>query len=346
MTTGFRRILIASSLLLTVIVLGGLGYRLLGQGIWPLAESIYFAIITVSTVGYAELPEMDHVEGARLLTGILILVGSASLVFFQSNITAALVEGTLGQAFRRKRMRNQIKALQGHIVVAGLGSTGKYAVEELWAVQRPFVAIDRNLDHLERINEEIAGGKMLYVHGDATQDHILLEAGVQRASGIVASLSTDHENLYVTLSARNLNPTVRVVAKVIEAEADKKMRIAGATSTVSPTIIGGQRMASELLRPEVLVFLDQMMRDKDKNLRLEDVVIPDESSFVGKSLREVPFRREANVLVVAVRDRDGTFVYNPGSDHVIRAGTVLIFFGENRGVRKMYDMLERSMPAR
>jgi voltage-gated potassium channel len=343
MSSAFRRIFFAASLLLGVVALGGLGYSWLGRGQWSLGDSIYFAIITVSTVGYGELDRLRDVHGARLLTALLILVGSAALVFFQSNITATLVEGTLGQAFRRKRMRDQIKALEGHVVVAGVGSTGKYAIEELWAIGRPFVAIDRNREQLERVSEELTGGKMLHVLGDATEDHVLIEAGVKTAAGVIAALTTDRENLYVTLSARSLNPTARIVAKVVEAEATKKMLIAGASTTVSPNHIGGMRMASELVRPEVVRFLDEMLRDKDKALRLENVVVPEHSGFDGKTLRDVPLRSEANALVVAVRERDGDFTYNPGSDHVLRAGTVLIVLAESEDVHRLRTMMDRSV---
>ncbi len=306
-----------------------------------MGDAIYFALITVSTVGYAELPRLENVHGARLLTAGLIVLGSASLVYFQSNITATLVAGTLGQAVRRKRMLNQIHALRGHVVVAGIGSTGKNVVQELCAVQRPFVAIDTNGEALERLNQEL-GGKLLFVHGDATEDSILLGAGVQHATGVVAALTTDRENLYVTLSARSLNPNARIVAKVVEAEAVKKMVIAGANATVSPNIIGGRRMASELLRPEVIQFLDQMMRDKDKNLRLEDLVIPADSPYVGMPLCDVPIRKTANVLVVAVRDSDGAFMYNPGSDHRLEPGSVLIVLGETRDIRQLDELIRKS----
>jgi voltage-gated potassium channel len=343
MQPGLRRILTASALLLAVIFAGGIGYLFLGHGTWSLADSVYFAIITVSTVGYAEMRELQTVHGARLLTALLILVGSASLVYFQSSITATLVEGTLGLVFRRNRMRSQIRALKDHVVVAGTGSTGKHVIEELHAIQKPFVAIDSNIDQLERLSQELTGGKMLYIHGDATEDSILLEAGVQRAGAVVAALSQDRENLYVTLSARSLNPKARIVAKVVEAEANRKMIIAGANATVSPNIIGGQRMASELVRPEVLQFLDQMMRDKDKNLRLEEVLIPANSIYLGKALRAVPFRTQTNVLVVAARDRNGTFLYNPGPDFVLAPGSVLIVLGELQGMQKLNKLLVGSI---
>jgi len=343
MQSGPRRIITAFAILLAVVATGGLGYHLLGHGAWSLADSVYFALITVSTVGYQEMRLVDTIRGARLLTGLLIVIGSASLVFFQSSITATLVEGSLGLVYRRNRMRSQIRALRGHVVVAGAGSTGKHAIEELHAIQKPFVVIDSNIDQLERISQELTGGKMLYVHGDATEDSVLLEAGVQHAGSVVAALSADRENLYVTLSARSLNPTARIIAKVVEAEATRKMVIAGANSTVSPNIIGGQRMASEVVRPEVLLFLDQMMRDKDKNLRLEEVAIPNDSVYLGKALRNVPFRTQTNVLVVAARDCKGTFLYNPGPDFVLEQGSVLIVLGEVQGMHKLNALLDGSV---
>jgi voltage-gated potassium channel len=346
MGNSFRRIYQALLLLILVILGGGVGYYLLGEhlgeGRWSFGDSIYFAIITVSTVGFRELDQLDKVHGARFLTAVLILLGSAALVFFQSNITAALVEGAIGQAFRRKRMLNQIKNMSGHIVVAGLGSTGKYVVEELFACRKTFVAIDRNLEHLERISEELCGGKMMYVHGDATEDHVLIEAGIENAAGVVAALTSDRENLYVTLSARSLNPEARIVAKVVEAEADKKMRRAGASATVSPNIIGGRRMASELMRPTVVTFLDQMLLDKDKNLRVEECDIPKGSSFIGKSLRDVPLRSEANALVVAIRDPDGKFHYNPGPEEELREGFVLVVLAGVEDVQRLRKLMAAS----
>lgn len=344
MRASLVRILYALVLLMAVIAIGGFGYHFLGKGLWSLGDSIYFAIITVSTVGFGELQDLENIKGARALTVGLILVGSASLVFFQSNLTATLVESALGQVFRRKRMNKQISSLRGHTVIAGLGSTGKYVVEELWAIRRPFVAIDLNLDHLERVSREVCGGKMLFVHGDATEDHVLIEAGIQNAEGVVAALTSDRENLYVTLSARSLNPSARIVAKVVEAEADKKMRTAGASATVSPNIIGGRRLASEVVRPAVVLFLDKMMGDREKNLRFEEVTIPKGSGYIGKQLRVVPFRREANVLVVAIRDANGEFLYNPGPDYVLRADEVLILIGGVEGVTRLKEMLSGSIP--
>lgn len=327
-----RRLLIALGVLGVIIVLGANGYWMLGHGRWSYGDCLYMTVITLSTVGFGELNHMTEVPGARALTILLIVSGIGALAYVQGNLTALLVEGAIGQAFRRNRMRKKVESIRNHIVVAGAGSTGKHVLEELIATSTPFVVIDRDEHHLERISEDLMGGKMLYVHGDATEDAVLVIAGVKEARGVVAALTHDKDNLYVTLSARSLNSRARIVAKITENEAAAKMLKAGATSVVNPTMIGGMRMASELIRPEVNEFLDQMLRDKDRNLRLEEIVVPAESSFCGMALKDTPIRQKTRLLVVAVRGKDRSFTYNPDSDFVIEPGTTLIVLGESDGV--------------
>jgi voltage-gated potassium channel len=338
-----RRLLYALAALLVLLSTGTIGYKLLGHGRWSIADCVYMTVITLSTVGFAELNDMAKVPGARALTVGLIVGGVGTLAYVQGNVTALLVEGVIGQAFRRNRMRKAIEALNGHIVVAGTGSTGRHAVEELVATRTPFVVIDLDQGHLERLSEEVAEGKLLYVHGDATEDHVLLAAGVQRARGVVAALTHDKDNLFVTLSARSLNAAARIVAKVTEVDAGPKMIKAGASSVVNPTMIGGRRMASECIRPEVNEFLDQMLRDKDKNLRLEEVAIPAGSSLVGAALKDTPIRRETRVLVVAVRDPNRVFTYNPDPDFALTEGAILIVMGETDSVVKLRQLVAESI---
>jgi voltage-gated potassium channel len=283
---------------------------------------------------------MAEVPGARMLTVGLIISGVSVLAYVQSNLTALLVEGTIGQALRRRRMQRAILELSGHVVVAGAGGTGKHVIEELVATQTPFVAIDRSEHVLHEVSAEFCGGKMLYVHGDATLDHTLLAAGVERARGVVAALTQDKDNLYVTISARSLNTAARIISKVVEEEAGAKILKAGASSIVNPTMIGARRLASELVRPEVIEFLDQMLRDKDKNLRLEEVLVSPGSRFIGLALKDTPIRRETRALVVALRGRDRAFVYNPDPDMVIDEGTTLIVLGETGSIVKLRHLVE------
>ncbi len=334
--------LAALAALVVLAIVGSSSFFWLGHGRWSFGDCVYMAIVTISTVGFAELPKMREVAGARVVTVGIIVCGIGVLAYFQANLTALLVEGAIGQALRRNRMRKQIIALRGHVVVAGAGSTGKHVIEELITTQTPFVVIERNQEHGERLSEELMDGKMLIVHGDATEDHVLVEAGVDRARGVVAALTHDKDNLFVTLSARSLNPAARIVAKVAENETVPKMMKAGASACVNPTMIGGRRMASELIRPEVTEFLDLMLRDKDKNLRLEEVTISEVSAFVGLALKDTPIRRETKLLVVAVRSTDRTFTYNPDPDLVLERGTTLIVMGETDSIVKLRKLAAES----
>jgi voltage-gated potassium channel len=332
--------LVVAAVLLVVLVLGGsTGYYTLGGGRWTYGECLYMTVITLSTVGFGELSRMSDVEGARALTVVLIVGGIGTLAYVQANVTALLVEGAIGQALRRNRMRKKIDALSGHIVVAGSGATGKHVIEELIVTKTPFVVIDRNHEHVQRVSELMMRGEMLIVHGDATEDHILMQAGIERASGVVAALTHDKDNLFVTLSARSLNGSARIVSKVTEDESAPKMLKAGATAVVSPTQIGGRRMASELIRPEVNEFLDQMLRDKDKSLRLEEVLVSKGSPYIGHALRDAPIRRETNLLVIAVRQPTREFVYNPDPDFVLAEGMTLVVMGEPDGVKKLRTLV-------
>ena len=195
----------------------------------------------------------------------------------------------------------------------------------------PFVAIDKNREHLERVASELGG--FLHIHGDAIDDEILRQAGAERASGIITTLNDDKANLFVTLSVRSMNPGARIVARVIEPETAAKMSRAGANVTVSPNMIGGRRMASELLRPEIAHFFDEASRDKQKT-HLDEISIGPGSPFAGKALSDLPPRRDANVLVLALKDED-KFRYTPGPTSVMSVGSVLVVFGEEGEVAKL-----------
>jgi voltage-gated potassium channel len=335
-----RRLIIAVGVFAALVAIGTIGYFALGDGRWTVGDCAYMTVITISTVGFFELGHLRDVPGARTLTVGLIISGVGVLAYMQSNLTALLVEGFIGQAWRRRRMERDIAKLSGHIVVAGAGGTGKHVVEELTVTQTPFVVIDRSEHVLRQVSDDLTGGKMLYVHGDATLDHVLLSAGVERARGVVAALTHDKDNLYVTLSARSLNAAARIVSKVVEDEAAPKILKAGASSIVNPTMIGARRLAGELIRPEVHEFLDQMVRDKDRNLRLEEVVVGRGSLFVGRALKDTPIRRQTRALVVAVRGADREFLYNPDPEHVIVEGSTLIVLGEVGSIVKLRNLVD------
>lgn len=339
-TTATRPLrILAPVLLLTAVTLGG-GAALfgLGRGRWSFADSLYMAINAVTTVGFREIEGMEQVAFSRTATVGILIAGLAAVAYFQSSLTAILVEGVIGEHLRGKRMQKQIDALKDHVIVAGSGPTGMHVLEELYATRQSFVAIDREKAHLERVSREIFDGKLLYVVGDATDDGVLEEAGVTRCKGVVAALAEDKDNLFFTLSARTLNPTARIVTKVIAPDAATKMMRAGANATVSPNMIGGRRLASEIVRPNVVEFLDQMMRDKNQALRFEEIPVPERSPLLGRPLSEVPTHGETNVLIVALRV-DKKFVYNPEPTTRLEPGNVLVVLGEATNVTQLRNLL-------
>lgn len=332
-----------SGLVLGLVILGGgLGIWWLTGGVFTLPETIYFSLITVSTVGYGEPPELQRHPGTHVLVGVLIISGVVAVAYFQSALTALLVEGIIGRAFRRRRMERKIAKLRGHIIVAGYGRTGRYCVQELLALKRPFVVIDREQAIFDRLDP--SQGEVLYVVGDATDDHALSAAGVAHAQGLVAALSEDRDNVFVVLSARTLNPKLRIVAKALEVENETKLRKAGADKLVSPHRIGGFRLVSELVRPRTMEFLDGMQAMSERNLHMEDVELQEGCPLIGETLRTAPIRAATNALVVAIREPEGAFIHNPPPDHMLRAFSHLIVVGDEAGVEALRSLAAASEP--
>lgn len=322
----------------SVWLLGGLGFFFIGEGKWSYGDCLYMAIITLSTVGFAEtLPDMSQVPAARAWTVALILMGSGTLLYFASTLTALIVEGDLTGALRRRQMERNIDGMHDHVIVCGIGTTGAHVVQELVATATRFVVIEKDERKVERMLGEIGG--FMFVIGDASKDEVLEEAGIRRARGLIGALTDDRDNLFVAITARALNDTLRIVVKAVDPENAAKMKRAGADAVVSPAYIGGMRLASEIIRPTVVQFLDDMVRDRDQNRRIEELPVPEGSPLAGRALRDVDFSHVTDTLVIAVRYRDGRHLYNPGPDVRIEAGQVLIVLARGDQVRKLHEAL-------
>lgn len=330
-------------MLAAVVFAGGTALYYLGHGRWTFWMAVYHALICASTVGFSEPEGLGDIPYGRPVVVGIIVSSLGVVAYFQSSLTTLLVEDVLGRSLRGRRMEKLISQLKGHVVVAGAGSTGRHVVRELVSAKTPFVVIDQERTLLEHLSNEVAHGKMLYVVGDATSDVTLIAAGVERASGVVAALHEDRDNVYVTLSARTMNPDARIVSKVIEPDATKKMMRAGATSTVSPNTIGGLRMANELLRPTAVQFMDRMLHTKGAVLRIEEVAITANSWFHGRELKDLPIRSETKLLVVAIYEGDN-FHYNPAPSFTVSSGAVLVVMGELDNVERLRAMAAQSSP--
>jgi voltage-gated potassium channel len=257
----------------------------------------------------------------------VILASLAVVAYFQSVITTWLVEDVLGHRLRFRRMQKRIDQLSGHVIVAGAGSVGRHVIEELCSTDTPLVVIDRNRHVLDELSNELTKGQLLFVVGDATHDHVLKVAGIERALGIIAALTEDKDNLYVTLTAREFNPKARIVSKVVSLDAAKKIIRAGADATVAPSRIGGMRLAGEMLRPTATNFLDRMLHVREHKLRIDELELPADSWFLGKRLRELPIRKQTGVLVLAIYSGEDVAV-SPDPDTILDAGMTLVVAGE------------------
>jgi len=322
-TPVMKRLYPAAVAFLSVVLVGGLGYRVIGGGQWSYSDCFYMTMITLSTVGFAEtLPNMNAVPGARAWTIGLIVLGSGTLLYFASTLTALIVEGDLRGALNRKKMNRLLDKINDHYIICGIGATGWNIALELHRTHNAFVVVEIDEDRVARLKAEI--GPYLSVIGDAAEDHILEQAGIAHATGLIAALPDDRDNLFVTITARALNDRLRIVAKTIEPESESKVRRAGADAVVSPNHIGGMRMASEMLRPKAVKFLDEMLRDREASRRIEEIDIPEGSPLDGRTLAQASLREHGDSLVIAIRRRDGTHLYNPPGDFRLAAGHTLI----------------------
>jgi voltage-gated potassium channel len=324
-----RRLAGGFAALLFVIGAGTLGYYLLGGGLWRPGECLYMTAITLTTVGYGEvLPGFAEVEYARGFTIGLLVFGMGSFVYFASTLTAVIIEGDLSAALRKKRMNNRIARLKDHFVVCGLGSTGSRIMQELLATDRPAVGIDVSAERVEALTTTFDDDRFLYVVGDATEDEVLAAANLAHARGMVAALATDKDNLYLVVTARQAYPELRIVARGSGPRVLEKLTRAGADTVVSPNLIGGMRMVSELVRPQVVRFLDLMLRSDETPVRIEEVEVAPDSRLAGHTLADLRLRQAYGVtLMAAARAGAEEYDYNPTGEFAIQAGMTLVVLG-------------------
>jgi voltage-gated potassium channel len=307
-------------LILAVVVLGTIGYSLL-EG-WPLDDSLYMTVVTMTTVGYGDLS--PHTDAGRYFTIGLLLASVGVAGFAVSRITAFIVEGELNSIFQTRRMDQRITRMHDHYILCGAGSVGWHVAQEFHKSGTNFVVIERNLDAVQNL-EHI--GDILHIRGDATSNETLQAARVEHARGLVATLSDDKENIFILLTARALNPNIRMIVRVNDDSNAEKLRLAGADEIISAAAIGGRQIASVMIRPTVMSFLEQMMQTSGEVLRIEEVPMDDIPGLVGRTLGEAQIGQRTGLLVLAILPETGGYAFNPGADTRVNAGDVLIVMG-------------------
>ncbi|MCA9528365.1 MAG: potassium channel protein [Myxococcales bacterium] len=336
-----RRRLVFAGLAVIVVVLAGIfGYWLLGGGVWSLVDCAYMVVITITSVGYAEVLPVSELAGGRAFTMVLLITGMGVSFYFLSALTAFIIEGDLQEAIWRRRMGRSLDKLEGHYIVCGAGETGKHVVEELVQAGLEVVVIEQSPEHLDALFR-LLGTRFIGMSGDATEDSLLLECGIERAAGIVTSLQSDRDNLFITVTARQLNPRMRIVSRAVHEQARPKLLRAGADAIVSPNTIGGRRMAHELLRPSVVGFLDLLVRDAGHQLSVEECLLRPGTRVEGRTLAGSGIRKVSNVLVLSViTAARESHVFNPSPDFVLRAGMTLIVLGDREDVERLKAWLD------
>jgi voltage-gated potassium channel len=298
---------------------------------YPLFDAFYMTLTTVTTVGYGEIHPLSHV--GRVFNSFVIGFGVIIMLLAIGAMTQIVIELELTEFFGKRRIKNMIEKLQDHIILCGLGRVGRGAAEELKQAGVSFVVIDKDDD---RVENAIKDG-MLAVCADASRDDVLRDVGIERARGLIATLASDADNLFLVLTAKTLNSKMQLAARIAADSSEQKMRRAGANFVFAPYDSTGHRMAQALLRPHVHQFMDFTMQGL--NVGIEQVRVAERSPFAEQSLADMQVRRETGVIVLAIRRASGEMVFNPPAEARVSSGDHLIAMGETAGLRKLERML-------
>lgn len=315
-----KKLAVALLVLLTILSMGMTGFHYL-EG-WNFVESLYATVVTISTVGYGDFS--PHTSGGMLFTVFLIIVGVGTMLYTVGLVTETMLEGRLKIIMGRGRLEKMMRKMNNHYIICGCGRIGRLICRELAAEKVDFVVIDNDPDTIRKIEEE----GYVYHQGDATHDKTLLAAGIKKARGIVCVLPSDAENLYVILTAKELNPGIFILSRSEDEESEHRLLRAGADRVMSPYTMGGMRMAMAVLRPAMLDFVEITTRRQSLELRMEEVSICEDSHYIGKSLEDSGIRQNYGLIVVAVKKESGKMIFNPLANYVIEKNDKLIALGE------------------
>jgi len=311
--------------ILAATVFGGtIGYVLL-EG-WPVGDALYMTVISLTTTGFREVRNLS--PAGRVLTSLVIVSGIASLAYVGGRVLQLAVEIYL---IRRGRMNRQIHRLKNHVILCGYGRMGRHIAGDLSAAGVSFVVIESNPD----ITAELDESGVLYLIGSASADALLLEAGVERARGLIAVVSGDAENVFITLTAKSLNPAISVVARALADETEPKLRTAGADRVIKPYELVGRRIAQLVIRPAMIEFVDTIARSSSDEISVEEIPVTEHSELVGLAIRDTGIRSRLNVIVVAIRRGESELLYNPNAETVVRSGDRLVAIGKPKQLAEL-----------
>jgi len=325
-------------IMIAIILVGTLGYKVIGGADVSLLDALYMTAITITTVGFQDVVGAGSTAGGKVFT-IVYLFFSVGTIFYLFTVLAAfMVEGEVRKVFKRRTMEKRIEKMRNHYIVCGIGMVGLYVVHELFEMKRPQVAIDTDAEKFDLLKMRNIDIPVLL--GDATENELLERAMVREARGLFATTNSDNDNIVIALTAKQLNPQLRVICRCTDTKNTDKIKRAGADSVVALNYIGGLRMAAEMIRPHATDFMESMLRDKEHPLRVEEVSVPEGSPYAGRRIEELDLANMGNLLLLAIRKEEGEWIYNPSPTVTLEKDMRLIVLATPEERQILYGVLK------
>ncbi len=328
---GPRQVIRGFTILLGVLAFGTAGYMLIEK--WSFLDALYMTVITITTVGYREVSTVS--EAGRIFTIIIIFSGMGIIAYILGIVAQAMIDFQVRSIIGRRRLGMKIRTMKDHYIICGYGRIGKIIGRELLASKIPMIVIDNEPD----IHSTPESPDIPFIHDDATSEDVLVEAGIQRAKGLVSVVASDADNLFITMTARGLNPGLFILARAEQEHSEKKLIRAGANRVVLPYLIGGQRMAQTLVKPAVTDFLEFAVHNREMGLEMAELVVGKGSALDQLTLIDSGIRQKFDVIIVAIRKKIGEMSFNPSSKTRIEAGDTLIALGKSKDIEELAAIL-------
>lgn len=329
-----RTLMIAMSFLIVAIFIGTSGFMLLNDA-YSFVDAFYMTVITITTVGFTEVHPLS--DSGKLFTIFLIFVSFGIFGYLASAVTRFILDGVFRKNLKDYKIVRSIEKLSGHVIVCGYGRNGRQACFELIAHGENVVVVDSEESTIDKIRLE---PKLLFVQGDATQEEVLSMANISKAKAIITAIPNDAENVYVVLTAREMNSSIKIISRSEKSQSDHKLKRAGADNVIMPDRLGGQQMAKLVVQPDVVEFLDNMLLQSTKGVKLEEVSCKELADcFVGKSIRELNVRDKSGANIIGLKNEDGFYIYNPSPEIVLDKYFHLFVLGSKEQVYKLKQLL-------
>lgn len=331
-----KRLLVATVFALSIILIGILGYMFI-EG-WNFLDSLYMTIITLTTVGYGEVHKTTPY--GQIFTIVLITSGIGVILYIAGSTAQVIIEGRLREVLGRKKLENKIKKLKNHYIICGYGRVGSIICNEILSKSLPFVIIERDSAMIQKADEN----GYLYLQGEATDENVLIKAGIERAKGLISVLSSDADNVFVTLTARSINPNLYIVVRACEEGAGKKLMKTGADKVISPYTTTARRIVQSILRPAISDFVELAVHGHSLEFQMEEIPVCKGSNFKNLTLQESGIRQDLDVIVIGIRRVSGEMIFNPSARTKIMEGDTLIVLGQIQNLKKLEKLCAFSPP--